>query len=180
MPSMHQMTVPALIRGLGVLAGYVDAAAAFSAERGLAHDVLMTARLAPDMLTFTGQIQRASDNAKSGAARLIGATAPSFPDVEADFPALRQRLAATDAFLRELAPGQFDDAETRTLEMAFRSITGTLSGQTYLTQVLLPNFYFHIATAHGILRAAGLDVGKRNYLGTAGAVPGALIDLSAA
>lgn len=180
MPSMHQMTVPALIRGLGVLASYVDAAAAFSAERGLSPDVLMNARLAPDMLTFTGQIQRASDNAKSGAARLTGATAPSFPDAEADFPALRQRLAATDAFLRGLTPAQFDDADTRVVEMAFRSITGTMSGQTYLTQVLLPNFYFHIATAHGILRTAGLDIGKRNYLGTAGAIPGALIELSAA
>lgn len=179
MPSMHQMTVPALIRGLGVLATYVDAAAAFSAERGLDPDVLMNARLAPDMLTFTGQIQRASDNAKSGAARLAGATAPSFPDVEADFPALRRRLAATDSFLRGLTPAQFNDAETRVVEMAFRSITGTMSGQTYLTHILLPNVYFHIATAHGILRAAGLDVGKRNYLGTAGAIPGALIELSA-
>jgi hypothetical protein len=174
------MTVPALIRGLGVLAAYVDAAAAFAAERGLAPDVLMNARLASDMLTFTGQIQRASDNAKSGAARLADVSAPSFPDVEADFAALRRRLAATDAFLRGLTPEQFDDAETRVVEMAFRSITGTMSGQTYLTQILLPNFYFHIATAHGILRAAGLDVGKRNYLGTNGPVPGALVELSAA
>ncbi len=180
MSSMHQMTVPALIRGLGVLATYVDEAAAVSAARGLLPEVLMNARLAPDMLTFTGQVQRASDNAKSGAARLAVATAPSFPDTEADFAALRQRLADTDAFLRGLAPEQFDGAETRIVEMGFRSITGTMSGQTYLTQVLMPNFYFHIATAHAILRAAGLDVGKRNYLGTNGPVPGALVALSAA
>jgi hypothetical protein len=132
------------------------------------------------MLTFTGQSQRASDNAKSGAARLSGTMAPSFPDTEADFADLRRRLADTDAFLCGLTPEQFDGAETRVVEMAFRSITGAMSGQTYLTQVLMPNFYFHIATAHGILRAAGLEVGKRNYLGTNGPIPGALMELSAA
>ena len=180
MSLMHTMTVPALIRGLGILATYVDEAAAFSAAHGLLPEVLMNARLAPDMLTFTGQVQRASDNAKSGAARLTGATAPSFPDAETDFTALRRRLTDTDAFLRGLTPEQFVGAEMRIVEMGFRSITGTISGQTYLTQVLVPNFYFHIATAHGILRAAGLHVGKRNYLGTNGPVPGALVELSAA
>lgn len=166
MPSIHDLTIPAFRRGLAILANYVDKAADYSAAEGLASGALIDARLASDMLTFTGQIQRASDNAKSGAARLAGVEAPSFPDVETDFQDLRQRLADTDAFLAGLTPEQFDRAEIRVIELGFRSVSGTMSGQIYLTQVLLPNFYFHIATAHGILRAAGVAIGKRDYIGT--------------
>lgn len=166
MPSIHDLTIPAFRRGLAILGRYLDKAADHSDAAGFASGALIDARLASDMLTFTGQIQRASDNAKSGAARLAGVEAPSFPDVETDVEGLRQRIADTDAFLAGLTPEQFEGAESRVIVLGFRSVSGTMSGETYLIQVLLPNFYFHIATAHGILRAAGVDIGKRDYIGT--------------
>jgi hypothetical protein len=62
-------------------------------------------------------------------------------------------------------PSLFAGAEERTIELKFRSVSGVMSGHTYLTQVLLPDFYFHLATAHGILRNQGLTIGKMDYLG---------------
>ncbi len=41
----------------------------------------------------------------------------------------------------------------------------TFKGLTYIQHFVLPNFYFHVATAYNILRHNGVDIGKRDYLG---------------
>ncbi|MHC2337582.1 DUF1993 domain-containing protein [Bradyrhizobium sp. USDA 4454] len=163
--AIYQFTIPALMRGLGVLASYL----AFARERvrtqGLKESDIMNARLAPDMLTFAGQIQRASDKAKNGVGRLAGVETPAFADTEGSLAELEERIAKTIAFLTSVRSAHFEGAEGRTIELRFKSVSGRMTGQTYLTQVLLPDFYFHIATAHDILRNQGLAIGKADFLG---------------
>lgn len=160
--SMYDLSVPALQRGLGVLSRYLDKASAYATERGFEPSILVNARLAPDMLPLAGQVQRASDTSKGGIARLTGLTAPSFPDTEITIDELKERIAKTVAFLQTITPQQLEGSAERLIES--RAI-GTMPGATHLLGFVLPNFYFHVATAHGILRHNGVPVGKKDYLG---------------
>jgi hypothetical protein len=162
---MYDLTIPTLLRGFDVLSTYVEKAAAFSREKSIAAEDLIQARLAPDMLPFSGQVQRASDKAKGGVARLAMIEAPPFPDNETTFADLAARIEKTTAFLRSLDRTLLDGSEARSIEIKLRSLSGTYSGERYLMGILLPDFFFHVATAHDILRNRGLAVGKVDYLG---------------
>jgi hypothetical protein len=129
---------------------------------------LVGARLAPDMLPLSGQVQRASDTAKAAMGRLGGIAVPSFPDTEASLAELKQRLANTIAFLDTVEPAQLDDAGDKTIEIKIGGFALQPTGQDYALSFVLPNFFFHVATAHAILRHNGVPVGKRDYLGSMG------------
>ncbi|MEW6122160.1 MAG: DUF1993 domain-containing protein [Pseudomonadota bacterium] len=161
--SIYAYTVPVLVRGLTTLSAYMDKAEAFAAERGIDPATLVNACLAPDMLPLSGQVQRASDTAKGSIQRLTGLTAPSFPDTETTLADLKDRIARTIAFVETATPDLFDGAEERSIDLRIL----TLSGADYPTHFMLPNFFFHLATAHAILRQAGLPIGKKDYLGIA-------------
>lgn len=163
--SMYQASVPVFTRGLGILSTLLDKAAAHAEARKLDPAVFMTARLALDMFPLSRQVQAASDAAKSGAARLAGIEPPSFPDTEASFPEIKQRIAKTVAFLDGIAPGQIDGSEERSVTLKLRGGEVGFTGQRYLLTFALPNFFFHVTTAYDILRHNGLDIGKRDYLG---------------
>jgi hypothetical protein len=158
--SMHQASVPLFVRALGNLSAIL--------EKGAAHpdgDALVEARLAPDMLTLAGQIQRASDTAKGCAARLAGIEPPSFPDDEKTFAQLQARIAKTLDFLRSVKPEQIDGSEDKpvTLKAGPRELKFT--GASYLLTFAIPNFYFHVTTAYAILRHKGVPIGKMDYIG---------------
>jgi hypothetical protein len=163
--SIYRISVPVLIRGLGVLSTYLDKAAAFATEKSIDPAVLVNARLAPTMLPLAGQVQRASDTSKGAIGRLTAIQVPSFSDTETTLDELKERIARTVEFLRSVRPEQMQDAEERSVELKFRTFTAKLRGDDYVLQFLLPNFFFHIATAHDILRHNGLDIGKTDYLG---------------
>lgn len=163
--TVPQLTVPAFVRGLTVLDTLLTKAEAHAAETGTSLQDLFDARLAPDMLPLSAQIQRASDTSKLAVARLTGVAAPSFEDNEASFPELHARIAKTIAYIESVDAAAFDGAETRTVELKGGGGGRTFAGADFLTQFALPNFYFHVATAHGILRNAGVPIGKRDYLG---------------
>ena len=165
MPTMYELTVPALVRGLNVLDAYMDRAMLFAVDQKIPADTLIHARLAPDMMTLCGQVQRASDHAKNGVSRLAAVDAPSYPDNESTFPELKERLAKTIGFIKRAPQQSFDDGEKREIKLPFKTAFDPLTGASYLSNFLLPNFYFHVATAHAILRHLGLDVGKMDYLG---------------
>ena len=78
---------------------------------------------------------------------------------------ISERLDKTMVFLDSVKPDLFTGAGKRTIELKFRSVNGAMSGHTYVTQVLMPDFYFHVATAHAILRNNGANIGKADYLG---------------
>ena len=124
-----------------------------------------TLRLTPDMYTFTRQVQIATDHAKGGPARLAGLEPPKFEDNEASFADLKARLARVQDFLATLKPAQIDGSEERKIVLKFGPREFEFVGLPYLTQFVLPNFYFHYTTAYAILRHNGVDVGKRDFLG---------------
>ncbi|MGJ5121280.1 DUF1993 domain-containing protein [Bradyrhizobium oligotrophicum] len=166
--SFYDSTVPAYLQILGSLSGLLSKAEAHCEARKIAPEVLLGARLYPDMLLLSKQIQLACDFAAKGCARLSHSEIPSTPDTETTFAELRQRLAKTVDYLKAFTPAQFDGADSR--DVTFPSgpnTTLTLKGQDFVNRVSFPNFYFHAAIAHGILRHNGVDIGKRDFLGVA-------------
>ena len=164
--SLYDSAVPAYLQILGSLPGLLDKAEAHAAAKKIAPEVLLGARLFPDMLPLSRQIQLASDFAMKGCARLTGSEVPSTPDTETTFAELKARLAKAADYVKAFTPAQFDGAETRSVSFpAGPDKTMTLTGQQFLSNFSLPNFYFHAATAHGILRHNGIEIGKRDFMG---------------
>ena len=163
--SLYEISVPALIRGLENLARQIDKAAAYADERGIDGNDLVQARLAPDMLDLAGQVQRASDTAKFGGARLSQGQAPAFADDEATLDDLRARIAKTVDYLRGVPADAIDGGEKREIRFSAGQRELRFVAEDYVRDFLLPNFYFHLATAYGLLRHRGVPLGKLDYLG---------------
>ena len=166
--SMYQASIPVFLRGLDVLSTLLDKALAHAEEGGILPEVLLGARLAPDMLPLTAQGQRASDTSKLSVERLSGVAAPKFEDSEVSFQQLQERIASTVAYLNSVSAAQLELSEERAISLDFGSFQPSFKGDAYLLTFALPNFFFHIATAHGILRNNEVQVGKLDYLGPYG------------
>ncbi len=163
--TIYDASVPVFIRMLSNLAAILQKGAASAEARGIDPAVLTGARLAPDMFPLTRQVQIACDAAKGGAARLAGVEAPSHPDVEISFSDLQARIDTTIAFLNGITAAQLEGAETRSISMKMQGADFTFTGQVFLLNLAMPNFYFHISTAYDILRHNGVAIGKRDLLG---------------
>lgn len=160
--SMYQASISVLLRGLKNLSSVLRKGEAHPGSKSF-----VEARLAPDMLTLAGQIQRASDTAKGCAARLGGIDNPSFPDEEKTFADLQTRIARTIAFLQSVKPERIDGSEGKPIEFKAGSTTLKFTGESYLLNFVIPNFFFHVTTAYAILRNKGVTIGKLDYLGEA-------------
>jgi hypothetical protein len=164
--SFYDAPVPAYLQILGSLSRLLSKAEAHCAAKNIQPDVLLGARLYPDMLPLSRQIQLACDFAAKGCARLAHVDVPSTPDTEKTFAELRQRLAKTSDYLKTFTPTQFEGADRRDVTFpAGPDRTITLKGQEFLNRFSFPNFYFHAAIAHGLLRHNGVEIGKRDFLG---------------
>jgi hypothetical protein len=163
--TMHQAVFPPVIRSLNAMRAILEKAVAHCEARKIDPSVLLNYRLAPDMLPLTKQIQIATDQAKGMAARLAGVEVPSYPDTETSFDELQTRLAKTVGFVQSFSPEQFEGSETREVTMKLRGGEHTFNGRDYAFGFGLPNFYFHVTTAYDILRHAGLELGKLDFMG---------------
>lgn len=164
--SMSRATLPVFEIGLNALSGLLDKAEAYAGSRQIDLAVLLNARLFPDMFAFTRQAQIVCDLAKNGGARLAGIEAPKYEDNEQTLADLRVRLGKTLAFVRTLDAAAIDAAGEREITFPLGPHnTARMRGADYLNHFVLPNFYFHLSTAYGILRHNGVEVGKRDYLG---------------
>ncbi len=164
--SFYDAVVPAYLQMLNSLSGLLTKAEAHCKARKIEPEVLLAARLYPDMLPLAKQIQLVSDFAAKGCARLTHSEVPSTPDTETSFAELKQRLAKTIDYVKSFKPAQFDGADAKDVTFpAGPDKSITMTGQQFLSAFSLPNFYFHAATAHGILRHNGVEIGKRDFLG---------------
>ena len=164
--SFYDATVPAFLQILGSLSGLLTKAEAHCKAKNIQPDVLLNARLYPDMLPLAKQVQLASDFAAKGCARLTHSEVPSTPDTEKSFEELRARLTKTIDYVKSFKPAQFEGADAKDVTFpAGPDKSITLKGQQFVNAFAFPNFYFHAATAHGILRHNGVEVGKRDFLG---------------
>ena len=163
--SMYTASVPVFQHMLRNLNHILDKADANAQARKFDPAVLMTARLAPDMLPFTRQVLIACDAAKNGVGRISGVEAPKFEDNEASIAELKARIQKTLDYLATVPASALDGTEDK--EVTFpvgRDKTRTMTAQAYLLTWTLPNFFFHITTAYAILRHNGVDLGKTDYL----------------
>jgi hypothetical protein len=163
--SFYDATVPAFLQILNSLSGLLTKAEAHCAAKNIQPEVLLSARLYPDMLPLSKQIQLASDFAAKGCARVTHSEVPSVPDTEKSFAELKQRLANTIDTVKGYTPAQFEGADAKDVTFPAGPSTMTLKGQQFISHFAFPNFYFHAATAHGILRHNGVEIGKRDFLG---------------
>jgi hypothetical protein len=166
--SFYDASVPAFLQILGSLSGILTKAEKHCAAKNIKPEVLLGARLYPDMLPLSKQIQLACDFSSKSCARLAHIDVPSTPDTETTFEELRQRLAKTSDYLKQFTPAQFEGGDSREVTFPIGpDKTLTLKGQEFLNRFAFPNFYFHAVTAHDILRHNGVEIGKRDFLGVA-------------
>ncbi|HEY9255474.1 MAG TPA: DUF1993 domain-containing protein [Stenotrophomonas sp.] len=169
--SLHQASVPVLVHGLRQLSHLLGQGQAHAAAQSLDPATLIGARLAPDMLPLSAQVQRASDTAKLSVQRLSEVAAPKMEDNEASFEQLQARVAATIDYLLAVPAAAFET--DREITLKFGPLQARFDSARYLTEFALPNFFFHISTAYGILRHQGVAIGKLDYLGRIGEVSAA-------
>ena len=163
--SMYQASVPLLIKMLNSLKAIVQKASAHAQAKKIDESALLNARLFPDMFALTRQIQVACDAARSAGARLAGVEPPSYEENEQSFAELVSRIDRSVDYLRTLTPKQIDGSETREIVRPVRGEPKKFTGESYLLQLALPNFFFHVTTAYAILRHNGIEVGKNDFIG---------------
>ena len=160
---LYDLTVPVFTRALTALSALLDKAVEHAGEAGA--DALLASRLAPDMHPLSKQVQIACDSAKLCIARLSGLEAPVHEDTETTIPELKARIAATLDYIGSAPRAAIDGQEDREVVLKFPGGEWPFKGQGYVIGFALPNFFFHVSTAYGLLRQAGVPIGKRDFLG---------------
>lgn len=164
--SLYAATVPTYRQILGSVSGLLDRAEAFCAEKGIAPQDIIQARLAADMLPFAYQV-------KSTAVHSLGAiegvrTGTFSPDTTSPpetFVALKARIAETLAALEAIAVSEVDGFIGRDMRFSFGDRHIDFTAEDFLLSFSQPNFYFHASTAYDILRWKGVPLGKRDFIG---------------
>ena len=163
--SMHQASAVRFANTLGNLSAILDKAHAHAEAKKLDPALLGGLRLIADMFPLSRQVQIACDTAKGAVARLAGIEIPKHDDTEQTVAELKARIAKTLDFIGSVPAAKLEGSETREVLMKMRGQDVKFSGMQYLFGHALPNFYFHVTTAYNILRANGVDIGKRDYIG---------------
>lgn len=162
---MHRRSVAVFDRFLSALSTILDKAEAHCQAKKIKPEVILAARLFPDMFPLTRQVQLACDFAARGTARLAGQDPKGFPDTEITFAELKDRIAATRGYMGSFQAADFAHADIREVHFKAGGRDMVLKGEEFLSFFALPQFFFHITTAYNILRHNGIDLGKRDYMG---------------
>ncbi|HWU77462.1 MAG TPA: DUF1993 domain-containing protein [Rhodanobacter sp.] len=165
--SMYQASVPVFVRALRNFSHVLDKGAEHAKAKGVSDEVLLQTRLIPDMLPLIKQVQIACDMASRGTARLAGVEPQSFEDNETTLEQAKARIDRVISYVDSFKAEQIDGSETRAIQLKMRSGELNFDGQTYLLAFLIPNLFFHCTTGYNILREAGAELGKTDFIGQA-------------
>jgi hypothetical protein len=165
--SLHAAAAPTFTTMLNNLLAWLDKAEAHAQAKKFDPDKFIGMRLTPDMLPFERQIQIATDHVKGCLARLAGSEPPKWDDDEKTLAQLRARIRKALDFAATIAPAQLEGAEAREITLPTPRGPLKMSGERFLVGFSLPNFYFHVTMAYALLRQAGVEIGKMDYLGAA-------------
>lgn len=163
--TMYAASVPVFTRMLTNLESWLDKAQTLADAKKFDSAVFCGARLAPDMLPFSKQIQIACDTAKFCAARLAGVDSPKFDDTETTIAELKQRVRKTIDYVGTFGTESIVGSETRAVTLPRPGGSVEMLGEAYLQNFVLPNFYFHLTTSYALLRHWGVEIGKMDFLG---------------
>ena len=165
--SMYAVSIPVFMQHLNGLNMVLDKAASWAAARKVNETDLLNMRLSPDMFNLARQVRAATDHAVNAAGRLSGKELLKFANDETTIPQLKDRIAMTIDYLKSIKQTEIDGTETKDISITFPSgQTRQFIGQSLLLGNSLPNFYFHATTAYDILRQCGVEIGKRDFMGT--------------
>jgi uncharacterized protein len=164
--SMYQASAPRFANMLKNLGAILDKAQAHAEAKKIDPLALTSARLFPDMFPLSRQVQIACDTAKGAVARLAGIENPKHEDFEKTFDELKARVAKTVDFVSSVRAAQIDGSEDKDVVLTLGGREVKHKGMQYLLGHAQPNFYFHVTTAYNILRHNGVEIGKRDYIGT--------------
>jgi hypothetical protein len=166
--SMYTASIPVFVRALRNLRAVLQKGEAHASDRNFAPEVLLQSRLIADMLPLVRQVQIATDMAKNGAFRLAGVEPPKFEDDETTFAQLYARIDRAIQAIESVNAAQVDGSETRAITLQMRSGELKFQGLDYLLEFVLPNLFFHCTTSYAIVREAGAQVGKMDFIGPQG------------
>jgi hypothetical protein len=164
--SMYKVSVPIFVQFLTALSGCLDKAAAHAEAKQIDVNFLLGMRLYPDMYPLARQVQQASTHAMRACSALSGAAPLDMPNTETTIPELKARLAKTIDYVKQFKPEQIDGTEAKDITLKLGSRELKFNGQGLLLNFILPNFYFHCTTAYDIMRHCGIELGKRDFMGT--------------
>jgi uncharacterized protein len=169
---MYNSSIGVFTQFLGSLSDLLDHAAVYAKARKIDPSILLQARLYPNMYDLTHQVGEANRHAILACALISGAEPPVFPDTEPDIPELKARIAAVIDFMESLPPARINDAADRQVVFTFRNgAQRKFTGQSLLLTFSVPQFFFHVTTAYDILRHCGVDLVKKDFLGTPAQAP---------
>ena len=165
--SMHQASAGVFTHFLGSLSDLLDHAAAHAEARKIDPSILLRARLYPNMYDFARQVTEVNRHAILACALLAGVEPPVLGNAEPDIPELKRRIAIARDFVGNIAPSQIDGAADKEVVFTFlNGSTRNFSGRSLLLTLSVPQFFFHLTTAYDILRHCGVDIVKKDFLGT--------------
>jgi hypothetical protein len=165
--SMYTVSIPVFMQHLNGLSAVLDKAAAWAAVRKVSEADLLNMKLSPDMFNLTRQVRAATDHAANAAGRLSGKELLKFANDETTIAQLKDRIGKTIDYLKGVKAGEVDGTEGKEIKITFPSgQTREFTGQGLLLGNALPNFYFHCTTAYDIIRQCGVEVGKRDFMGS--------------
>lgn len=162
--TLYDQSIAVLAHGLRAMSTWLDKARSHADQAGYDANILCAARLFPDMLPLSRQVQIATDMCKGGAARLAGVEAPKWEDTETTLDEIQARINKALDYLAAFTAAQFDGADSRAVEINTTKRSYQFSGKDYLLQWVLPNFYFHLTTVYNLLRHNGVPLGKMDFL----------------
>jgi hypothetical protein len=164
--SLHEASVGVFVPYLGNLSALLDHALAYAEMRKIDPAVLLNMRLSPTMYSLKQQVGEANRHATVAGALLAGLAPPGFPDAEPDVAELKARISTAIDFVQNLPRAEIDAAADRQVAFTFKNGTQrTFTGKSLLLTLSLPQFFFHVTTAYDILRHAGVDIAKKDFLG---------------
>ena len=164
--SMYEASIGVFVPYLGNLSGLLDRASAYAEGRKIDASVLLGMRLYPNMYNLRQQVGEANRHAILAGALLAGREPLKLPDGEADITGLKSRIRMVIDFVESLPRADIDGAADRDVVFTFKNGNQrSFTGRSLLLSFSVPQFFFHVTTAYDILRHAGVDLVKRNFLG---------------
>jgi hypothetical protein len=164
---MYNSSVGVFTQFLGSLSGLLDHAAVHAETRKIDPSILLNARLYPNMYNLTRQFGEAIRHAVLACSLLAGVEPPVFPDTEPDLPELKARIASAMDFMRSLGPAAINGSGNKQVVFTFQNGSARkFTGQALLLTFSMPQFIFHVTTAYDILRHCGVELTKKDFLGT--------------
>lgn len=165
MMKAFDLSIGVFVRGLTNLKVLLTKGEAHASSRGMDPGSLLTARLADDMYNLAVQVHWASEGAKLAVHRLLGVASTPLTEETKSFAELHERIDATVAYLGTVDPEALEAGLDRTVELPHRGGSKVFRGDRFLTEFAIPNFFFHLTTAYGILRHQGVPVQKGDFMG---------------